>query len=393
MQSLNNKDFNAEFERQFYQKTAYQNAYEPVLYYVKPGDTLSQIITSYYDIRYGTSEYDYALLQVLYHNKHISNPDFILPRQVISLVPMTPRFGLSMCTESDAKQQDMSALIQKAKSTPTSVMAFTPSDSLTQQFISSIPQDPQEREVFWTLAWLQSNYDFLSTSAGAATNVLGGLTGEQSNALIREVDNIYSQYQKGALTKSQYDYKRQQLLKSYSQRVGPLFEKAVFNGQSTQQAIRINRTKALPANSNILKYGQRLNTLSKLASKGGLVLTGVGVAKGAYDMCQASSRHEKNEIFVETLGSTIMGIGLGLAVGAFLLVNPLSWGAVLVLGTAAAAGGYYAGKGVRALYNIAGDSIDLLSPTRLETICNMEFTSKKQGAIRKLNNLNSLRSL
>lgn len=390
MQSLNNKDFNAEFERQFYQRTAYQNAYEPVLYYVKPGDTLSQIITSYYDIRYGTSEYDYALLQVLYHNKHISNPDFIQPRQVISLVPMTPRFGLSMCTESDAKQQDMSALIQKAKSTPTSVMAFTPSDSLTQQFISSIPQDPQEREVFWTLAWLQSNYDFLSTSAGAATNVLGGLTGEHNNALIKEVDNIYSQYQKGALTKSQYDYKRQQLLKSYSQRIGPLFEKAVFNGQSTQQAIRINRTKALPANANILKYGQRLNTLSKLASKGGLVLTSAGVAKGAFDMCQAETRKEKNEIFVETTVGTSIGIVSGLVLTGVLIANPLFWGGVLILGTIAAAGSYAAGKSVRKIYNLSSDPIDFVSITKAEAVCNLGFKAK---SLENSKSFNSLRSL
>jgi hypothetical protein len=392
MQSLNNKDFNAEFERQFYQRTAYQNAYEPVLYYVKPGDTLSQIITSYYDIRYGTSEYDYALLQVLYHNKHISNPDFIQPRQVISLVPMTPRFGLSMCTESDAKQQDMSALIQKAKSTPTSVMAFTPSDSLTQQFISSIPQDPQEREVFWTLAWLQSNYDFLSTSAGAATNVLGGLTGEQNNALIREVENIYSQYQKGALTKSQYDYKRQQLLKSYSQRVGPLFEKAVFNGQSTQQAIRINRTKALPANANILKYGQRLNTLSKLASKGGLVLTGVGVAKGAYDMCQASSRQEKNEIFVETATSSLTGLVAGAILTTVLVTNPVFWGGVLILGVASAGASYYIGKGARRIYSTSGQDIDLISITKADAICNLglsNINTTKLDLLNKNNRLNT----
>lgn len=395
MQSLvnNSNNYSAEFERRFYQKTAYQNSYEPVFYYVKPGDTLSQIITSYYDIRYGTKEYDYALLQVLFNNKHITNPDSIQPRQVISLLPMTPRYGVSMCLEEDAAQQDFEVLRNKAMNN-NSVMAFRPNDSATQQFLSSIPSDPQERDMFWTLAWLQSNYDILlSTGAAATANVLGGLTGEQNSGLIKEVDKLYTQYQNKKLTKSQYDYKRRQVLKSYSQKVGPVFERAVFNGQTTQQAIRINRTKALPANANILKYAGRLNELAKLASKGGLILTGFGVVKGAHDMCQAETLKEKNEIFVETIGSSVVGTGLSLALGAFLVANPLFWGAVLVLGTAAAVGGYYAGKGAGALYNAYGDSINLVSLTRADAICSMGLSPVNPQAIKNLNNLEALRSL
>ena len=390
MQSLiKNQDFNAEFERRFYQKTAYQNSYQPVFYYVKPGDTLSQIITSYYDISYGTKEYDYALLQVLFNNKHITNPNSIQPRQVISLVPMTPRYGVSMCLEEDAAQQDFEVLRNKAMNN-NSVMALRPADSATQQFLSSIPSDPQERDMFWTLAWLQSNYDFLSTSAGAATNILGGLTGEHNNTLIKEVDNLYSQYKKGALTKSQYDYKRQQVLKSYSKKVGPLFEKAVFNGQSTQQAIRINRTKALPANANILKYAGRLNELSKLASKGGLILTGIGVAKGAYDMCQVETRKEKNEIFVETTVGSSIGVVSGLVLTGVLVANPLFWGGVLILGTIAAVGSYAAGKGARKVYNLSSDPIDFVSLTKAEAVCNLGFKAK---SIDNSKSFNSLRSL
>ncbi|WP_417506827.1 LysM peptidoglycan-binding domain-containing protein [Marinomonas gallaica] len=392
MQSLvnNSNDYSAEFERRFYQKTAYQNSYEPVFYYVKPGDTLSQIITSYYDIRYGTKEYDYALLQVLFNNKHITNPNSIQPRQVISLLPMTPRYGVSMCLEEDAAQQDFEVLRNKAMNN-NSVMAFRPNDSATQQFLSSIPSDPQERDMFWTLAWLQSNYDILlSTGAATATNVLGGLAGEQNSGLIKEVDKLYTQYQNKKLTKSQYDYKRRQVLKSYSRKVGPVFEKAVFNGQTTQQAIRINRTKALPANANILKYAGRLNELAKLASKGGLILTGFGVVKGAYDMCQAETLKEKNEIFVETAVGSSIGVISGLVLTGVLIANPLFWGGVLILGTIAAVGSYAAGKSASKIYNLSSDPIDFVSLTKAEAVCNLGFKAKSTDNLKSFDSLRAL---
>ncbi|WP_067222259.1 LysM peptidoglycan-binding domain-containing protein [Marinomonas gallaica] len=391
MQSLvnNSKDYSAEFERRFYQKTAYQNSYEPVFYYVKPGDTLSQIITSYYDIRYGTKEYDYALLQVLFNNKHITNPNSIQPRQVISLLPMTPRYGVSMCLEEDAAQQDFEVLRSKAMNN-SSVMAFRPNDSATQQFLSSIPSDPQERDMFWTLAWLQSNYDILSTGAAATANVLGGLAGEQNSGLIKEVDKLYTQYQNKKLTKSQYDYKRRQVLKSYSQKVGPVFEKAVFNGQTTQQAIRINRTKALPANADILKYAGRLNELAKLASKGGLILTGFGVVKGAHDMCQAETLKEKNEIFVETAVGSSIGVVSGLVLTGVLIANPLFWGGVLILGTIAAVGSYAAGKSARKIYSLSSDPIDFVSLTKAEAVCNLGFKAKSTDNLKSFDSLRAL---
>lgn len=392
MQSLvnNSNDYSAEFERRFYQKTAYQNSYEPVFYYVKPGDTLSQIITSYYDIRYGTKEYDYALLQVLFNNKHITNPNSIQPRQVISLLPMTPRYGVSMCLEEDAAQQDFEVLRNKAMNN-NSVMAFRPNDSATQQFLSSIPSDPQERDMFWTLAWLQSNYDILlSTGAATAANVLGGLAGEQNSGLIKEVDKLYTQYQNKKLTKSQYDYKRRQVLKSYSRKVGPVFEKAVFNGQTTQQAIRINRTKALPANANILKYAGRLNELAKLASKGGLILTGFGVVKGAYDMCQAETLKEKNEIFVETAVGSSIGVISGLVLTGVLIANPLFWGGVLILGTIAAVGSYAAGKSASKIYNLSSDPIDFVSLTKAEAVCNLGFKAKSTDNLKSFDSLRAL---
>ena len=391
MQSLvnNSNDYSAEFERRFYQKTAYQNSYEPVFYYVKPGDTLSQIITSYYDIRYGTKEYDYALLQVLFNNKHITNPNSIQPRQVISLLPMTPRYGVSMCLEEDAAQQDFEVLRSKAMNN-SSVMAFRPNDSATQQFLSSIPSDPQERDMFWTLAWLQSNYDILSTGAAATANVLGGLAGEQNSGLIKEVDKLYTQYQNKKLTKSQYDYKRRQVLKSYSQKVGPVFEKAVFNGQTTQQAIRINRTKALPANADILKYAGRLNELAKLASKGGLILTGFGVVKGAHDMCQAETLKEKNEIFVETAVGSSIGVVSGLVLTGVLIANPLFWGGVLILGTIAAVGSYAAGKSARKIYSLSSDPIDFVSLTKAEAVCNLGFKAKSTDNLKSFDSLRAL---
>ena len=369
----------------FYRKNAYQNFYQPVLYYVKAGDSLSQIITNYYDIRFGTKEYELALRHLLFSNSHIKNANAIQPKQVIKLTPMNPSYG-PVCTEEEARiieeAADQAAAMEKYRAwskQPTSTLTgFVPSDSATQQFMSKIPSDPDEREVFRTLAWLQANTDFL-TAGSALGNVLGGLASDQNNALIKEIDKLQEQYKNKKILKAEYDQKAQKLAKTYSQRVGVTFQQAMFNGQTAQQIARIKSSNAFPANSNVLKYADRLNKLSKLASAGGVALTGIGVAKGAYDMCQAKSLNEKNEIFIETFTSTTFGIISGVAISTFIILNPVSWGVALVLGTASAVGSYYTGKGMREIYSKSGDKIDFVSSTNIDAICEFKLGGAKTG--------------
>ena len=139
-------------------------------------------------------------------------------------------------------------------------------------------------------------------------------------------------------------------------------------------------------------FGFTAKKLSKLATKGGVVLSGIGVAKGAYDMCQASSRHEKNEIFVETISGTVGGLAAG-AAAAFLLMSPVTWIGVIVIGAASALAGYGTGKKAREFYNSRGESFDLVSLTRADSICNFYSEPLSPEVLKYLNDINSMRSL
>lgn len=360
--ALSDSEFQSFFNNGGSFQPSFTSFYNPVLYTVKQGDTLSNIITRYYDVSYGSDQYQYALAQVMYHNPQVNNPNSIRPQQLILLVPMRPSSGAAMCFADKGDAQSNNGIGVR---TPTANALQGNSIGFYQQHI---PQDPQEREMFWALSWMHENYGILSTAAGAGAGSLGGLVGKQNTLLIQEVESEYRQYKQGQISKGVYDYRRQQALKKFATRLGP-FEKVLLNGQSARQAIQINRTKSLPATANITNHLARLNKLSKLASRGGVILTGAGVAMGCYDIANAKTQQEKNEIFVETaIGSTV-SVAAGWALGAFLISNPVGWATILVLGTAAAIGSYAAGKEARSLYNLSEHKIDIVSTLRVDQIC------------------------
>jgi len=107
-----------------------------------------------------------------------------------------------------------------------------------------------------------------STSAGSGINAFGGLVGQSNNAFIAEVKMLYSQKQQGILTTGQYQYRRQLALKKYAAKIGP-FEKILFKGKTATEAIRISRTKALPATAKIDGHLGRLTSIANNLKYGG----------------------------------------------------------------------------------------------------------------------------
>src|SRR5690554_7284330 len=72
---------------------------------------------------------------------------------------------------------------------------------------------------------------------------------------------------------------------------------------------------------------QNADKLTKLASYGkygGYFLGGLGVAASCVEIANTSDQQKKNEIFVETVASTTVGLVGGWAVGLFLVSNPRS---------------------------------------------------------------------
>ena len=99
------------------------------------------------------------------------------------------------------------------------------------------------------------------------------------------------------------------------------------------------------------------------------MLVGVGVTASCMQIGDTDSRQEKNEIFVETVTSTSVGLVAGYAVGLFLVSNPVGWGTALILAAGTAAVSYASGVGVREAYTAVGHKVDLVSGLGVDSIC------------------------
>lgn len=334
----------------------------PMLYLVKAGDTLSNIIAKHYDISYHDPRYAVAQASVMYFNESIKDPNEIFSGQLLRLMPLAEDNALAFCPVPDDFYKE-----KRAESTARH--RLEPTDSgYVDRFKYGIPLQPNEQEAFWALAWLEENYGLASVSAASGFNALGGLVSHSHNAFIIEVKSLYGQYQSGTITLNQYTYRRQQALKSYTQKIGP-FEKILLKGKTAREAIRINRSKALPATANIDFHLQRLNRMAQMTKYGGVVLTAAGVGMGCYQIANTTNQHKKNEIFVETLVGTAAGVTAGYGLALILASTPVGWVVAIGLGVGAAYGSYKSGREAANFYSKHGQKIDFVGATGIDKIC------------------------
>lgn len=234
------------------------------------------------------------------------------------------------------------------------------------QALNDIP--PQDELNFWMLSWLAENSNYLVIPGSIATGAFSNLLSPGNIGLIEEVGDLYGRYKSGALSKGQYDYQRALRLNRLKQNIGPL-ERTLFGNQTPREAIRIARGGGVPATHNITSNANRLKQLASYGKYGGYVLGGVGVAASCVQIGDTDDRKEKNEIFVETVTSTVMAGLVGVAVGAFLVSNPVGWGAALVLAAGSAATSYATGLASRRAYTVWGDEVDFVSGMGVDSIC------------------------
>lgn len=86
-------------------------------------------------------------------------------------------------------------------------------------------------------------------------------------------------------------------------------------------------------------------------------------------IADTDSRQEKNEIFVETIASTSVGIAASWAVGLFLVSNPVGWGTAFVLATGTVAVSYTSGYLGKKAYTAYGNEVDLVSGLGVDSVC------------------------
>ncbi len=308
-------------------------------YKIKNGDTFSGIVHRMFGHAQNDTRYKETVKYLLTLNPQIKNPDRIRAGDMLRLgvLPPTP---------------------QPVKSNP-----IIPPTFITESV------HPNDMESFWMLAWLEQNANFLTIPGGIVAGSAGNLLSPGNVGLINEVSDQYAKYKSGNITKAQYDYRRKKALDRLKKNIGP-FEDVLFGKHTTHESIRIARAGGIPATANITQHANKLKSLAAVSKGAGIALVGVGLTAACMQIASTADTQEKNKIFVETITSTVIGGLAGIGVGIFLIFNPISWGAAIVLATSSVAASYASGKGASFLaYDVFGMEVDLVSGAGVDRIC------------------------
>jgi len=311
-------------------------------YHVKSGDSLSAIMLKMFGYAPRDSRYAGALAHVMSLNPQIKDPNRIVAGDML-------RLGVIPQEKMVAKP---SPIITPPKA-PTFITKNVAKEDLDN---------------YWALSWLEQNANFLTIPGSVAAGATGNLMSPANISLLKEVGDLYAEYKNGKITKGQYDYRRASVLNRFKSNVGPV-EKILFGNKTTHQSIRIAKGGGLPATAHIARHSGRLNNLAKVSKAGGIVLIGVGLTASCMQIASTASSEEKNEIFVETIASTATGVVAGIAIGIFLVSNPIGWGTALVLATGSTAISYGSGKLARHAYDISGSKVDFVSGAGVDKVC------------------------
>lgn len=145
----------------------------------------------------------------------------------------------------------------------------------------------------------------LGTGAAGMT-VIDKTFAANAPTLAEMVEN-YESYKAKKITKGQYDYRRRNLLNQLASKLGPT--KALLTSiKNPSEVLRISRSKGTAPTQPIAQQLKRMNSLSKVASKGGVALSVVGLGVACHQIAQTDSQQEKNEILVESLGGLMGGL-------------------------------------------------------------------------------------
>lgn len=314
------------------------------LYVVKPGDTLSKVILKFYHFKHGTDGYKRAMKQMLLDNPSIKDSNTIKISQTINLRAID--FKGSAKSLVPTKDQEKLESTMKTLSQP-------------------------EQEIFSLLSVMEEYWGAGSSGTGATFASMGILLGSQGKgnvALLKQVGDAYQSYKSGNLSKGQYDYRRKQLLEKAAKNLGPT-EKLLFKGKTAKEAMRINRTKGVRPTAALHQNTRRLSTISKVAARGGTVLTAVNVGMACHQIANAKTDAKKNEILVETAASTIVGIVGGVAITLLIVGTPVGWIAALTLGVSSSTASYIAGKVAVDRYQTLYSDIDIVASTGINKVC------------------------
>ena len=320
------------------------------IYTIKPGDTLSRIILNHYRAFPNDANYRIALASILEYNRHIKQPDNIRAGDTLRLMPLPDSHALRQCPVPEPGHP--------LKKTHWSQEPIPYDRSV--RIRDAMPKEHSEQEAFTLLSSLEESHGIISAALGGGINAFGNLVGQGNEQQIKEIKTIYEDFKAGKMTRNQYDYRRQKVIKELARKMGPMLDK---------EKLRISRKQGISPTASIERHANRIAKLSRYATKSGIVLAGVGVAMSCRDIANTDNRQEKNEILVETAASTTIGFATSAAMGVILFSNPVGWGVAIVLGVGTAALSFAAGKGAAKFYGINLNEYDFVSGLGVDELC------------------------
>ena len=315
--------------------------FDTIFYDVHAGDSLSGIIKKYYGSVTPPRRKD-MISKILLENPEIKNPNLIYPGQILVIdIP-----------------QGYSA-IPGHLTMPTVAVDNETIDTLKDN-LSKAP--PEERRLVSALAPI-------SLGSGATTLDMIKHTFKSNTPLLADMAENYNDLNADKVTKGQYDYRRRSLISKLKSKLGPT-SRLLYGSRSPNEVLRISRTKGRAPTHIIKHQANRMRNLSRLASKGGVVLSVVGLGVACHEIASTDDKQQKNEILVESMGGVGGGILFGAVVTVLLVGTPVGWVAALAIGVTGAVASFTSGKVAGHIYTTSGSKVDFVNDLGINRICN-----------------------
>lgn len=308
-------------------------------HHVSAGETLSGIVNSYYPGK--VAGIQDKLKQVLIDNPNIKNPNKIKLGQLIVF------------------------------RTASNTMCLAPIELRETNKVKHL-WDVMSHETQKAIKETAPLYNGLSlglAGGGAALFTLEQ-TLKSNMSLLNGIPDAYHQYKNGAITKYEFDKIISSKLNLYTKNIGPIINKGMYGDTKVKNSFKLSPGRSLNATKSMTQHLNKLNKISSAVSKGGLVLVGIGLASSCYQVSQAGSIPEKNDIAVKSISSTITGAAMGIVATVFLVGTPVGWGIVLVAGTISAVGSWGAGELASSVYKSNFSDVDVVNSLGISRVCN-----------------------
>ncbi len=308
-------------------------------HHVSPGDTLSGIIKAYYPDK--VNRMQSQIEQVLIDNPSIKNPDVIKPGQLIVLRTASTTMCLAPIELNESN---------KVKHLWTTI-------------------SPETQKAVKETAPIYNGLSLGLAGGGTALFTLEK-TLKSNMSLLKGIPDAYHQYKTGLITKYEFDKIRRLKLEQYTKNVGPMINKGIYGDGKVKNAFKLKPGRSLNATKSMTQHLNKLSKISSAASKGGVVLAGVGLAASCYQISQSETLTEKNEIAVKTIASTGTGFIAGTVATIFLVGTPVGWGIILAVGVSSAIASWGVGEVSGYLYKSQFSDTDIVNSLGITKVCN-----------------------